>query len=257
MDTKRTIRKVLFITLWVAIGSGMVTLLAAAMRKQKNDRCKDFSITIKGAKDNLFVDEKDIISMLTRAANGKVKGQLISSINLRELEQKLENNVWVKYAELYFDNTNKLHVTVVEREPVARIFNTAGNSFYIDNEIKRMPLSDKLSAKVPVFTGFPERKPLQQRDSTLLKDISKASQVILNDPFWLAQIAQIDITSDRQFEMIPMVGNHVVKLGSAEQMDKKLNRLFLFYKNVLTKTGFDTYKTIDVQYAGQVLGIRD
>ena len=158
MDTKKTIRRILFITLWVAIAGGMVTLLAAAIRKQKNDRCKDYSITIKGAKDNLFVDEKDILKLLTTGAKGKLKGQLVSVINLRKLEQKLEESVWVKDAELYFDNKNKLHVTVSEREPVARIFNTAGKSFYIDRELHQMPLSDKLTAKVPVFTGFPDEE---------------------------------------------------------------------------------------------------
>ena len=72
----------------------------------------------------------------------------------------------------------------------------------------------------------------------------------------MAQVAQIDITAGKELELVPVVGNHIVKLGKAEEIDKKLNRLLLFYKNVLAKTGFDTYRTIDVQYAGQVIGIR-
>ena len=256
MDTKRTIRKILFISFWVAIGAGMITLLAAAMRKQKNDRCKDYSISIKGVKDNLFVDEKDILKVLTAAANGKIKGQPVSSINLWQLEQQLEKSVWVKDAELYFDNNNVLHVTVTEREPVARVFNTAGNSFYVDNEVNKMPLSDKLSAKVPVFTGFPDRKTLMKKDSALLRDIKTTAEFILSNDFWMSQVSQIDVTATGEFEMIPVVGNHLVRLGKAEQMDKKFNRLFVFYKNVLSKTGFDRYKIIDVQYAGQVIAMK-
>jgi cell division protein FtsQ len=256
VDTKRTIRKILFISLWVAIGAGMITLLAAAMRKQKNDRCKDYSIAIKGDKNNLFVDEKDILKVLTSAANGKIKGQAVSSINLWQLEQQLEKSVWVKDAELYFDNNNVLHVTVTEREPVARVFYTSGQSFYVDNEVNKMPLSDKLSAKVPVFTGFPDRKKLMKKDSALLRDIRTTAEFILKDPFWMSQVSQIDVTPEGEFEMIPVVGNHLVKLGKAEQMDKKFNRLFVFYKNVLSKTGFDRYKTIDVQYAGQVIAMK-
>ena len=53
--------------------------------------------------------------------------------------------------------------------------------------------------------------------------------------------------------MIPVVGNHMVKLGNGENIEQKFNRLFIFYKQVLSKTGFDKYKTIDVQYAGQVV----
>jgi cell division protein FtsQ len=234
----------------------MITLLAAAMRKQKNDRCKDYSITIKGDKDNLFVDEKDILKVLTTSAGGKIKGQKVSSINLWQLEQQLEKSVWVKDAELYFDNNNVLHITITESEPVARVFYTSGQSFYVDNEVNKMPLSDKLSAKVPVFTGFPDRKKLMKKDSALLRDIRTTAKFILKNPFWMSQVSQIDVTPEGEFEMIPVVGNHLVKLGKAEQMDKKFNRLFVFYENVLSKTGFDRYKTIDVQYAGQVIAMK-
>ena len=59
---------------------------------------------------------------------------------------------------MWFDNRNVLHVEVYEREPIARIFTTAGNSFYIDSTERKLPLSDKMSARVPVFTGFPDKK---------------------------------------------------------------------------------------------------
>ena len=53
--------------------------------------------------------------------------------------------------------------------------------------------------------------------------------------------------------MIPVVGNHLVKLGNGENIDEKFQRLMVFYKQVLSKTGFDKYKVIDVQYKGQVV----
>jgi len=92
------------------------------------------------------------------------------------------------------------------------------------------------------------------KDSLLLNDITTMAKFIYNDPFWMAQAAQVDITPERNFEMIPVVGNHVIKLGNGENIDQKFHRLFIFYKQVLSKTGFDKYKVIDVQYAGQVIG---
>ena len=73
----------------------------------------------------------------------------------------------------------------------------------------------------------------------------------------MAQVAQIDITPERNFEMIPVVGNHTVILGDGENMEQKFHRLFVFYKNVLSQTGFDKYKAINVQYAGQVVGVKE
>ena len=243
----------MFVAIWLVIGGGMVTLLLAAITKKKRGLCSDYTITLKGQTTNFFIDEKDVQQLLMKATGGNIKGQPVGSLDLYQLEQMLEHNTWINDAELYFDNQDVLHVTVTEKEPVARIFTVAGNSFYIDSLGKKMPLSDKLSARVPVFTGFPEKKLLLAKDSLLLNDVRATANFIVNDPFWIAQVAQVDINSDGTFEMIPVVGNHTVKLGDGNDIDKKFHRLMVFYKQVLSKTGFDKYKIIDVQYKGQVV----
>ncbi|MEO7922648.1 MAG: hypothetical protein ABIR30_03160 [Chitinophagaceae bacterium] len=256
MNAKTTIRKVLFIAVWLCIGGGMLTLLLAAISNKNKGKCRNYSVTIKGAQNNFFIDKKDVEELLVKANKGNIKGQPIASFNLHALEQMLEANTWIDEAELYFDNRDVLHITVVEKEPVARIFTITGNSFYIDSLGRKMPLSGKLSARVPVFTGFPDKKILSSKDSILLDDVRKTANYIINDPFWMAQVAQVDITPERRFEMVPVVGNHLVKLGTGENIDKKFHRLMVFYQQVLSKTGFDRYKLIDVQYKGQVVASR-
>lgn len=242
--------------MWLVIGSGMIILLAAAMRKEKSDRCSNYTITIKGATENLFVNEKDVVELISKATGGRIKGQSMSAFDLRKLEKMLEDNVWIRDAEMYFDNKEVLHVTVAEREPLARIFTTAGKTYYVDTDKKLMPVSDKLTAKLPVFTGFPEKKKLSASDSVLLGQVRDMAAFIQGNLFWKAQVSQVDITVERDFEMVPVVGNHIVKLGKGDDAPKKFHRLFVFYKEVLSKAGFDTYKVIDVQYAGQVVGVK-
>ena len=234
----------MFVAIWLVIGGGMVTLLLAAITKKKRGLCSDYTIALKGQTTNFFIDEKDVQQLLMKATGGNIKGQPVGSLDLYRLEQMLEHNTWINDAELYFDNQDVLHVTVTEKEPVARIFTVAGSSFYIDSLGKKMPLSDKLSARVPVFTGFPEKKLLLAKDSLLLNDVRTTANFIVNDPFWMAQVAQVDINSDGTFEMIPVVGNHTVKLGDGNDINKKFHRLMVFYKQVLSKTGFDKYKII-------------
>jgi cell division protein FtsQ len=253
VNTGKIIRKIVFISIWLTIGSGMVILLAAAMHKQNNDRCKDYRITIKGAKDNLFIDQHDVEKLLMDGTKGEIRNQLLSSFDLGKLEQTLKSNQWISKADLYFDNHDVLHVTVTEKEPVARVFTLGGNSFYIDKGGSRLPLSPMMSARVPVFTGFPDKKILKGNDSILFRQVQDMAVFILNDPFWMAQVSQVDITPERNFEMIPVVGNHIVKLGNGDGIEKKFHRLFVFYKQVLSKTGFEKYRTIDVQYAGQIV----
>jgi len=59
------------------------------------------------------------------------------------MESLLEKNVWIKDAQLFFDNNGILRVSVTEREPIARVFTREGNSFYIDSSGVQLPLSDK------------------------------------------------------------------------------------------------------------------
>lgn len=253
MNAKSTIKKVLFVALWLCIGGGMVTLLLAAITRKKNGQCNDYTILIKGKNSNYFIDEKDVQQLLMKATGDSIKGQPVASFELYQLEQMLEHNTWINDAELYFDNQDVLHVTVTEKVPVARIFTVAGESFYIDSLGKQMPLSEKLSARVPVFTHFPDKKVISVSDSLLLNNVKTTAIFIVNDPFWMAQVAQVDINEDRTFDMIPVVGNHTIKLGDGNHIDQKFHRLMVFYKQVLSKTGFDTYKLIDVQYKGQIV----
>lgn len=257
MNTKRIIQKIIFVTLTLAACSGLVVLLVAAIGKRNHENCRDYVITINGAEHNPFIDESDIKKLLTTAVNGKIRGERISGFNLRKLEQSIRSNTWVQTANLYFDNRDVLHISVTEKEPIARIFTTAGKSFYIDSSGGKMPLSEKMSARVPVFSNFPEKKFLAEKDSILLNDIKRTSIFILNDPFWMSQTEQIDITKDRNFELVPTVGNHIVKLGNGDDIDKKFHRLFVFYQQVMSKAGFNKYNIVDVQYDGQVIGTKE
>lgn len=267
MNTRKIIWNIFFVALWTTIGGGLLTLLIAANGKKRKNICNDYRITIKGMQNIFsetccaFVEEKDIVKLVSTATGGQIKNEPLSGFNLRQLEDFLENNVWIMDAELWFDNKDVLHISVTEREPAARIFTTEGNSFYIDKTGKRMPLSDKLSVRVPVFTNFPGKKSLSSKDSLLLNDVRDIARYISNNHFWKSQVAQIDILQSCghncwQFEMIPVVGDHLVKLGNGSDIERKFKRLFTFYQQVLSKTGFDTYSIIDVQYAGQVTGTK-
>ena len=266
MNTPKIIWKIFFVAMWTAISGGLLTLLIAANGKKRKNICNDYHVTIKGQNNFsgaccAFIEEKDIVKLVSTATGGQIKNEPLRGFNLRQLEDFLEKNVWIMDAELWFDNKDVLHISVTEREPAARIFTTEGNSFYIDKTGKRMPLSDKLSARVPVFTNFPEKKKLNAKDSLLLDDVRNIAGFISGNAFWMSQVAQIDILQSCghncwQFEMIPVVGDHVVKLGDGSNIERKFNRLFTFYQQVLSKTGFDKYNMIDVQYAGQVTGTK-
>lgn len=255
MQAKISIRKVLMAAAWLAIGISLLTLLIAANRREMGHECKDIAITIRGVGESFYVDKNDISAALKKEAGGDLVQQQLKSINLAKLEQVLEKNPWIKDAEIYFDSRNVLHVLVTERQPVARVFTTAGNSFYIDTGALRMPLLDEVSIRVPVVTNFPAAKRLNKKDSVLLNDVKLLAQFVTKDEFWNAQVAQIDIIDRKYFEIIPTIGSHIIHFGTAENLEDKFHRLLVFYRQVLSKTGFDKYSALDAQYDGQIIGV--
>lgn len=240
---------------WILAGVGTVVLMGAAMQKKNRKTCTDIKIEITGIEENMFIDEKDILELVNHKR--KVIGTPVSMLNLRSMENALENNPWVKNAEMFLDNQQVLQIEIDERQPVARVFTMQGSSFYLDSAGIRLPLSDKLSARVPMFTGFPsDNLKLSKPDSLLLNDIVKLGRYILEDSFWTAQVAQIDIEPGRQFELIPVFGDHVVSIGNVNELDAKFNRLLTFYKQAWLQNGIHYYEKINVQFDKQVVAVK-
>lgn len=240
---------------WILAGIGTVVLMGAAMQKKNKKTCTDIKIEITGIEENMFIDEKDILELVNQKR--KVIGAPVSMLNLRSMETALEKNAWVKNAEMFLDNQQVLQIQIDERQPVARVFTMQGGSFYLDSAGVRLPLSDKLSARVPMFTGFPsDNLKLSKPDSALLKDVVKLGRYILADSFWTAQVAQIDIEPGRQFELVPVFGDHVVSIGKAEDLEAKFNRLYTFYKQAWLQHGIHYYEKINVQFDKQVVAVK-
>ena len=248
-------KKIAIGTFWLLAGIGMIVLLGAAMQKKNQKQCAVVKIEITGVDKHLFIDEADVMDILN--AGDRLAGTPQSLLNLRAMETVVEKNPWVKNAEMFLDNNQVLQVKIEERQPVARVFTLAGSSFYLDSGSLRLPLSDKLSARVPIFTGFPsDKEKLAKPDSVLLNNIVKMGEYILADSFWMAQVSQIAITPLSNFELIPVIGDHIVEMGNAGDLEKKFKRLYTFYQKAWLQNGMNTYEKLDVQYDNQVVGIK-
>ena len=257
MANRKTITHWIFTFLWLAVGAGTIVLLAAAAKKKDAQLCSGISVSIEGVDNNFFVDKKDVVNSITSIVGGTPVGKAIGAFDLREMETELVKDVWIKTVQMFFDNNNRLMINVLEREPVARIFSSKGTTFYIDSSLAMLPLSEKFSARLPVFTGFPSNRGiLSKPDSILLKGILAVSLAIQKDSFRTAIVDQIDITPQRSFQLIPKIGNNIIVLGDAINLDEKFNKLQLFYQQVMVKAGWNKYSEIDISYAGQIVAKR-
>jgi cell division protein FtsQ len=246
----------LLLVFWIALSVGALFLLISAIETKNVKPCKGYHITVEGTVKGDFIDQKDVLKILT-GINGSIKGKPMKEFDLKKMEEGLEKNPWIDNAELYFDNNRELQVKVREKEPVARIFTSSGTSFYIDSTLDRMPLNEKFTPRLPVFTNFPsDKKVLKGKDSMLMKELKDISVFLLQDSFWMAQIDQVEISPAREFEMVPKVGNHTVIFGNGEGIETKFRKLYIFYDEVLNRSGWNKYSAVNLSYHHQVVATR-
>ena len=256
MKYKAIILKVLGILLWVALGGGITVLLVSAVQKEQRQKCKGLEIAFTDDKPFRMLDEPEITDALwPSSTQDHPVGKYISGINLFSLEKQLKKNPWVLNADIYFDQQNILHVDVQQRTPVARVFSPEGNSFYIDDSLYLLPLKTADVVELPVFTNF-NTAGAKASDSMIMKRITSLAAVISKDPFWMAQVEQININEDGSFEMITQLGDQRVSLGTGSNWDGMLTKLRKLYQHLGAEHGWTKYESIDLQFKDQVVCVR-
>ncbi|WP_276133654.1 cell division protein FtsQ/DivIB [Polluticoccus soli] len=253
MSVKRkiSIRKILqlFVTITVTTGSVMAILSASSVQKQK--KVAGIDIRIKNSQYH-FIDREQVMEMLQQERNMDLSNIRLNKINVHQLESVLDANPWVADAQVYVDAKQYLHVWITQRVPVARLFEQDGNSYYLDETLKAMPLSSKYSHYTTVVTNVPVLKD-DSLGNALKAQVVSLVKFIDKDSFWNAQVSQVIMTDDRKFELVPVLGNHRILFGDTTLMEDKFSNLFAFYKRVLNRIGWDKYETLDVRYAGQLV----
>jgi cell division protein FtsQ len=89
-----------------------------------------------------------------------------------------------------------------------------------------------------------------------LKEVKTLAGYIYGHQFWNAQIGQVEVTPERKFELVPVIGDHIIRVGNSENLEEKLNNLLVFYRQVFSKSGLNKYSILDVQYEGQVVAVK-
>ena len=257
VNKRSAFNKILNASAWLVLFAGIILLLVAAISRQSNEKISKVEVRYLGKSEKHFVDKRYVLQLLEKINKGKIENTSGRNINLSVMEQELHKGLWIKEAEMFIDNNNVLQVSIREREPVARIFATDGSSFYIDSTLTILPLNNRVSVRVPVFTGFSGvNNKMNKQDSVMLNDIKLLGIYINDHPFWMAQIDQVNITPENIFEMVPKLGNQVIRFGDVARYKQKFSALLAFYQQVQFYNGWNKYSVIDLQYKGQIVGVK-
>lgn len=254
----KIVYKVLGIFLWTLISAGVLVLLVSAVKKERTMVCKEVTVAFTDQQPFRMLDEMEIISALwPDAQKGLPQGKKMVSIDLFALERQLEKNPWVLSADLFFDQLHVLHINVNQRTPIARLFTPEGNSVYMDKSFAILPVKPNDVVTLPVFSNFYiNPSGANADDSLVMERIAGLAEQILSDPFWMAQIEQVNINADRSFELVTQVGDQTIKLGNRNDWAAMLGKLKLVYNRISEENGWTKYATIDLQFKDQVVCVK-
>ncbi len=260
-------KRFLNILFWLAMAAYFFFALGFVSDRRHGLICTGVEVVVTDSARSRFVTAADISQMVDNRTQ-KLTGRLFDSINTQKIEQRLDGYAPVNRSEVYKTIDGKLCINVEQRIPVLRIMNRYGESYYLDERGEALKHSSRYSAHVLVANGYiNQRAPGQQGFNVLKEDTPPEKRSIIrelfylanyinDDKFWKAQIQQVYVNEDGDFELIPRVGAHVIVFGAFDRADDKFSRLESLYRNGLNVKGWNTYDVINLKYEGQIVCTR-
>jgi cell division protein FtsQ len=263
----KTFKKIALISFWCLLIIGLIASLGFVNKQQGALLCKMPDITVDQEGDLYFLDKIDI-GQLLKDRGDSISGQPKSTVNITEIERVLNSHPAISKAEVSMSIDGVVKIDVKQRNPILRVFSADGDSYYLDDQGKLMPLSDKYTMRVLVANGnimepFAKRysysveqigKDSALRTTSKLDELYAMARFINADPFWKAQIHQIYYNSENEMEIVPLAGNQKIIFGDTTEMEEKFNKLLTFYQQGLNTTGWwDKYAVINLKFRNQVV----
>jgi cell division protein FtsQ len=176
-------------------------------------------------------------------------------VDVQELEDLIIQEPMVSHAKVYFDAKNKLHIKIKQREPLVRVLDKSGLSYYLDYEGKKFPVSKHFAARVPIITGDIEvfDEDFLYLENFNLKHVFLLARDLSQKNFYRALAEQFFVKSDGTIIIVPKWGDEEIVFGNYGDVEEKLANLMVFYKQIQPAQGWKKYRTIDLSYKGQIV----
>ena len=229
----------------IALTVYLVLAVTAFNSPDESDNvCREVNIQVEDGSVKGFLNQEEIKTLLQRSRCYPI-GDQMSHVNVRNIEEQLQKNPFVKDVQCYKTQTGLVNIKIDQRLPVIRVMADNGDDYYVDEHGNIMP-NTHFASNLGVATGAIQQKYAQK----VLKNIGC---YLLNTPLWGSQIEQLNVLADGTIEMVPRVGDHIVYLGSPTNLERKLSRLEKFYRYGLSKAGWNKYSYINVEFDNQII----
>ena len=241
----------------MALVFGFVLLLGRAERR--GSRCTGLIVEVRDSSEHRFVTAADVETYLSDEI-GAIEGRDLDSLNLADIEHRLNRGVGILRSEVWLTPDGQLHARIDQRIPVVRFQGPEGG-YYCDAEGYILPLNanairvqtvDGALGYTPAegFSGFPEEGPGKEWLEKMLGLVA----VIRRSPAWSNNIAQIHVAEGSgELTMILRDRPERFLFGQPVRVEEKLYLMERYYDSVAPSKEPGYYGTVDLRYGGQLV----
>ncbi|MDY5968553.1 MAG: hypothetical protein SPJ13_00835 [Bacteroidales bacterium] len=193
-------------------------------------------------------------------------GMMVKDVKKEEVWKAATSNPFVQECRVSFGVGGDVRLQVQQHVPILHLF-YLGREFYLDKDGNALPPSGEHMADVMICNGYFNIKLPQVLDSVSYEQMKKTRNqrlirvynlalFLYNNPEYGVLFDQEYMNEEGDLCLVPKVGDHIVVVGSDDDLDRKFHDLLAFYREGLQQVGWDTYRQISLKYKHQVIGTR-
>lgn len=248
---------------WLAVAAYAVAAGRYASREARMAVCAEVEVRMLDTTYAL-VTPRDVGRLFEREGT-PLYGAPMGDIDKMELARAIAAGIPQARHAVAYRYGRRLRIDVEPRVPIARVAPRQGRGYYLDAAGEAFPLSESGSARVMVLSGeiFEQCPPGRaarladlngpvEPNAARLADLYELARLVAADDMLRPLVEQIHVEGG-EYELYPKVGNHVVRLGTADGMRGKLFRLKTLYAKGLTNIGWRKYRAVDLRHPNQII----
>ena len=222
---------------------GIVLFLFSFMSNRNEHRKLAKSEVIFVGDNTLFI-KKEAVNKLLIENNQNASSIEKDQLDLNKLERILNSNEMIEKSDVFVSIDGVLKAVVKQKTPIARVMN-GNESFYIDYEGGKMPLSNNFAARVPLVSGR-----ISKENSG---EFTQLCRIIYDDDFLKKNIISIQIMPNGNLKMFNRNYNYQIEFGSLVEVSQKFKDYKAFFQKAVIDSTLYKYKKIDLRFTKQVV----
>lgn len=239
------------ITLILLGAIALLVLVVVANVSRSRALVRGVEVHIRYGKTPVLVQEQTVKDSIFAAMPALLQQQ-VRSVDRSQVVEAAGRVPWLSEINASVSVSGKVVVRACQRRPIARLY-YGDNEWYFDSEGVMMPAACDGNCNVLVAGGdFVEPFRTDSLNAQVLALVQLATFLDRESKYG-DMIDQIFIERDGDIILVPKLGNHVVELGTLDDLNEKFAHLLAFYRKGMPRAGWDTYSRVSLKFKNQVV----